>query len=125
MKPAGRLYATTRRTTAQVRYLTTDDAARSLGCLGVATITPLEVRAIGAGPGIPEISGAPKSPWVLQPVFADFSICRRRGRGSRCGPVRGRGGVHPAGLGGPGRCESAEYMLLALVAVPAVVTAPA
>lgn len=46
----------------------------SLGCLGVAAVTPLEVRAIGAGLGLPEISGALKSPWVLQPVFADFSI---------------------------------------------------
>ncbi len=42
--------------------------------LAVAAVTPLEIRAIGAGlPGVP-VGGALKSPWVLQPVFADFSI---------------------------------------------------
>ena len=46
----------------------------SLGCLGIAAVTPLEVRAIAAGLGHPEISGTLKSPWVLQPVFADFSV---------------------------------------------------
>lgn len=46
----------------------------SLGCLGIAAVTPLEVRAIAAGLGRPEVAGALKSPWVLQPVFADFSI---------------------------------------------------
>lgn len=46
----------------------------SFGCLGIAAVTPLEVRVIAAGlPDVP-VLGALKSPWVLQPVFADFSI---------------------------------------------------
>jgi formate hydrogenlyase subunit 3/multisubunit Na+/H+ antiporter MnhD subunit len=47
-------------------------------CLAIAAVTPLEVRVIAAGlsPDIPSAltMGALKSPWVLQPVFAGFSI---------------------------------------------------
>jgi NADH:ubiquinone oxidoreductase subunit 5 (subunit L)/multisubunit Na+/H+ antiporter MnhA subunit len=47
-------------------------------CLAIAAVTPLEVRVIAAGlsPDVPSalIMGALKSPWVLQPVFAGFSI---------------------------------------------------
>jgi hydrogenase-4 component B len=47
-------------------------------CLVIAALTPLEIRAIAAGlsPILPSSAtmGALKSPWVLQPVFADFSI---------------------------------------------------
>lgn len=50
----------------------------SLGCLVVAAVAPLEVRMIGAGlsPVLPAIAvdSALKSPWILQPVFAGFSI---------------------------------------------------
>jgi hydrogenase-4 component B len=50
----------------------------ALGCLATAAITPLEIRVIAAGlsPVVPGslTSGALKSPWVLQPVFAGFSI---------------------------------------------------
>jgi hydrogenase-4 component B len=50
----------------------------ALGCLATAAITPLEIRVITAGlsPVVPGslTSGALKSPWVLQPVFAGFSI---------------------------------------------------
>jgi hydrogenase-4 component B len=47
-------------------------------CLALAALTPLEIRMVAAGlapivPG-PVTSGALKSPWVLQPVFAGFSI---------------------------------------------------
>jgi hydrogenase-4 component B len=46
--------------------------------LAVAAITPLEIRVIAAGlsPAVPGslTMGALKSPWVLQPVFAGFSI---------------------------------------------------
>lgn len=46
--------------------------------LAIAAVTPLEIRAIAAGlsPVVPRAvtSGALKSPWVLQPVFAGFSI---------------------------------------------------
>jgi hydrogenase-4 component B len=46
--------------------------------LAIAAVTPLEVRVISAGlsPVVPGglIMGALKSPWVLQPVFAGFSI---------------------------------------------------
>jgi hydrogenase-4 component B len=46
--------------------------------LGIAAVTPLEVRVISAGlsPAVPGglTMGALKSPWVLQPVFAGFSI---------------------------------------------------
>jgi hypothetical protein len=47
-------------------------------CLALAAITPLEIRVIAAGlsPVVPGglTLGALKSPWVLQPVFASFSI---------------------------------------------------
>jgi hydrogenase-4 component B len=47
-------------------------------CLALAALTPLEIRAVAAGlsPVVPApvTSGALKSPWVLQPVFAGFSI---------------------------------------------------
>jgi hydrogenase-4 component B len=50
----------------------------ALGCLVTAAITPLEIRVIAAGlqPVVPAAltTGALKSPWVLQPVFAGFSI---------------------------------------------------
>jgi hydrogenase-4 component B len=46
--------------------------------LAVAAVTPLEIRVIAAGlsPVVPAglTLGALKSPWVLQPVFAGFSI---------------------------------------------------
>jgi formate hydrogenlyase subunit 3/multisubunit Na+/H+ antiporter MnhD subunit len=46
--------------------------------LALAAVTPLEIRAIAAGlsPVVPRAvtSGALKSPWVVQPVFAGFSI---------------------------------------------------
>ena len=52
--------------------------ALSVGCLAMAAVTPLEIRVIAAGlsPVVPDalIMGALKSPWVLQPVFAGFSI---------------------------------------------------
>jgi hypothetical protein len=47
-------------------------------CLAMAAVTPLEIRVIAAGlsPVVPGalIMGALKSPWVLRPVFAGFSI---------------------------------------------------
>ncbi len=47
-----------------------------LACLGLAAIAPLEVRTIATGL-TPVVSGAAygalKGPWVLQPVFAEFS----------------------------------------------------
>jgi formate hydrogenlyase subunit 3/multisubunit Na+/H+ antiporter MnhD subunit len=47
-------------------------------CLALAALTPLEIRVIGAGltPVLPSgaVTAALKSPWVLQPVFAGFSI---------------------------------------------------
>jgi hydrogenase-4 component B len=47
-------------------------------CLALAALTPLEIRVIAAGlaPVLPTatVMGALKSPWVLQPVFASFSI---------------------------------------------------
>ena len=47
-------------------------------CLATAAITPLEIRVIAAGlsPAVPAslTMGALKSPWILQPVFAGFSI---------------------------------------------------
>jgi hydrogenase-4 component B len=51
-------------------------AVLAFTCLGVAAIAPLEVRVIAAG--LQPIAGhatngALASPWVLQPVFADFS----------------------------------------------------
>ena len=46
--------------------------------LALAAVTPLEIRVIAAGlsPVVPGsvTTGALKSPWVLQPVFAGFSI---------------------------------------------------
>jgi formate hydrogenlyase subunit 3/multisubunit Na+/H+ antiporter MnhD subunit len=46
--------------------------------LAIAAVTPLEIRVIAAGlsPVVPGslTMGALKSPWVLQPVFAGFSI---------------------------------------------------
>jgi formate hydrogenlyase subunit 3/multisubunit Na+/H+ antiporter MnhD subunit len=46
--------------------------------LAIAAVTPLEIRVISAGlsPAVPAglTMGALKSPWVLQPVFAGFSI---------------------------------------------------
>jgi hypothetical protein len=46
--------------------------------LALAAVTPLEIRVIAAGvsPVVPSAltMGALKSPWVLQPVFAGFSI---------------------------------------------------
>ena len=47
-----------------------------LACLGVAAVAPLEVRLIAHGlrPIVGSATnGALASPWVLQPVFADFS----------------------------------------------------
>ena len=53
-------------------------AVLALCCLGTAAITPLEIRVIAAGlsPVVPAslTTGALKSPWILQPVFAGFSI---------------------------------------------------
>ena len=50
----------------------------ALGCLATAAVTPLEIRVIAAGlsPAVPPslVMGALKSPWILQPVFAGFSI---------------------------------------------------
>jgi hydrogenase-4 component B len=46
--------------------------------LAIAAVTPLEIRVIAAGvsPAVPGglTMGALKTPWVLQPVFAGFSI---------------------------------------------------
>jgi formate hydrogenlyase subunit 3/multisubunit Na+/H+ antiporter MnhD subunit len=46
--------------------------------LAIAALTPLEIRVIASGlsPAVPGglTMGALKSPWVLQPVFASFSI---------------------------------------------------
>lgn len=47
-----------------------------VGCLGVAAVAPLEVRLIGSGlaPIVgDQAAGANAKPWVLQPVFNDFS----------------------------------------------------
>jgi hydrogenase-4 component B len=47
-------------------------------CLAISAVTPLEIRVIAAGlsPVVPSglVMGALKSPWILQPVFAGFSI---------------------------------------------------
>ena len=52
--------------------------ALGAACLALAAVTPLEIRAVAAGlsPVVPAsvTRGALKSPWVLQPVFAGFSI---------------------------------------------------
>lgn len=48
----------------------------SVGCLGTAMVAPLQVRVIADGliPLVGEQArGANAAPWVLQPVFADFS----------------------------------------------------
>lgn len=49
-----------------------------LGCVGLPVAAPLEVRAIAAGldplVGSTVTAGALKSPWVLQPVYPNFSI---------------------------------------------------
>jgi hydrogenase-4 component B len=50
----------------------------SAACLGIAAVTPLEIRVIAAGLS-PVVrgsltTGALKSPWILQPVFDGFSI---------------------------------------------------
>ena len=50
----------------------------SVCCLAISAVTPLEIRVIAAGlspvtsGGL--VMGALKSPWVVQPVFAGFSI---------------------------------------------------
>ena len=53
-------------------------AVLAVCCLATAAITPLEIRVIAAGlsPVVPGslTMGALKSPWILQPVFAGFSI---------------------------------------------------
>jgi hydrogenase-4 component B len=53
-------------------------ALLAAACLALAALTPLEVRMIGAGLApvllTATLTGALKSPWVLQPVFAGFSI---------------------------------------------------
>ena len=50
----------------------------AVSCFAIAAVTPLEIRVIAAGlsPAVPAslTMGALKSPWVLQPVFAGFSI---------------------------------------------------
>lgn len=52
--------------------------ALATACLALAALAPLEIRVIGAGlaPVLPpgSVNAALKSPWVLQPVFAGFSI---------------------------------------------------
>jgi hydrogenase-4 component B len=51
-------------------------AALVIGCLGVAALAPLEMRLIGSGltPIVGNQSaGTNAEPWVLQPVFAEFS----------------------------------------------------
>lgn len=53
-------------------------AVLGTACLALAALAPLEIRVIGAGlaPVLPAgaVTAALKSPWVLQPVFAGFSI---------------------------------------------------
>jgi len=50
----------------------------AIACLALAAVTPLEIRLIGAGLApvlpTPAVTAALKSPWVVQPVFAGFSI---------------------------------------------------
>lgn len=51
-------------------------AALVAGCLGAAAFAPLQVRLIGRGlaPVVgDQAAGANAKPWVLQPVYADFS----------------------------------------------------
>jgi hydrogenase-4 component B len=49
-----------------------------IGCLGFAAVTPLEIRLLGRslGPLVPAriTDQALRSPWVVQPVYAGFSI---------------------------------------------------
>ncbi|MGH3625475.1 MAG: proton-conducting transporter membrane subunit, partial [Sciscionella sp.] len=50
----------------------------TVACLGIAALTPLELRIFGAGlsvivPGT-VLAGSEKGPWVLQPVYQEFSI---------------------------------------------------
>jgi hydrogenase-4 component B len=53
-------------------------AALFVGCLGLAAVSPWEVRFIARGlsPIVPRSAtlGALKSPWILEPVFKGFSI---------------------------------------------------
>ncbi len=53
-------------------------ALLAAACLALAALTPLEIRMVAAGlaPVLPAgaVTAALKSPWVLQPVFAGFSI---------------------------------------------------
>ena len=53
-------------------------SALAVGCLGLAAVSPWEVRyiALGLNPLVPRAATARalKSPWVLQPVFHGFSI---------------------------------------------------
>lgn len=53
-------------------------AVSGVGCLAIAAITPLEIRFLADGlrPLVPRsaVLAALKSPWVLQPVYAGFSI---------------------------------------------------
>jgi formate hydrogenlyase subunit 3/multisubunit Na+/H+ antiporter MnhD subunit len=53
-------------------------ASLAVGCLGLAAVSPWEVRYIARGlaPVVPHSAtlAALKSPWVLQPVFPGFSI---------------------------------------------------
>ncbi|SFE46764.1 Formate hydrogenlyase subunit 3/Multisubunit Na+/H+ antiporter, MnhD subunit [Actinacidiphila alni] len=50
----------------------------TVGGLALAALTPLEIRVLARGlrdlVAAPTSRGALKSPWVVQPVFADFSI---------------------------------------------------
>ena len=52
--------------------------ALALSCLAIAALSPLEIRVVAAGldPVVPRaaVAGALKSAWVLQPVYAEFSI---------------------------------------------------
>ena len=124
-------------------------AVLSFGCLGAAGAAPLEVRMIAAGlqPLVGSATrGALASPWVLQPVFSRFSALspswlwitlpsltvlaglvawvfsgrrlfrvRRVPAWSSASPGVDRGRLH----------AYMTYMLIALVAVLAVVTATA
>ncbi len=53
-------------------------AVLAVGCLGLAAVAPWVVRFVARGlaPIVAErtVAGALKSPWVLQPVYPDFSI---------------------------------------------------
>ncbi|WP_300605430.1 proton-conducting transporter membrane subunit, partial [Trebonia sp.] len=76
-EPPGRVRAQTRR--ADYGWAGRAAIVALAACpLALAAVTPLEVRVIAAGlsPVVPGglTMGALKSPWVLQPVFAGFSI---------------------------------------------------